>query len=112
MSNLVSIRSQLHLAIQHYQTNSMLNPVCISQPWQALYYWLRTYLLERRDVAGKSEMLRGAPNRSQAQMASSTVSNFANSSDVAASPASNSTDTSPGNQMPLSNSGNQVIILF
>lgn len=56
-------------------------------------------------------MLRGAPNRSQAQMATSTVPNFANSSDVAASPANNSSETSSGNQMPLSNSGNQVIIL-
>lgn len=32
---------------------------------QALYYWLRTYLLERRDVANKSEMSRMAIQRMQ-----------------------------------------------
>lgn len=33
--------------------------------YQALYYWLRTYLLERRDVANKSELSRMAMQRMQ-----------------------------------------------
>uniref|UniRef100_A0A7I4F837 Non-specific serine/threonine protein kinase n=1 Tax=Physcomitrium patens TaxID=3218 RepID=A0A7I4F837_PHYPA len=74
---------------------------------QALYYWLRTYLLERRDIANKPDMMRGTSNRTLAQVSSTNVSNFANSSDVAASPATNSNDTSSSIQMPLSNSGTQ-----
>lgn len=88
----------------------MLKSRCIARVWQALYYWLRTYLLERRDIANKPDMMRGTSNRTLAQVSSTNVSNFANSSDVAASPATNSNDTSSSIQMPLSNSGTQVVI--
>ncbi|KAL2624095.1 hypothetical protein R1flu_008340 [Riccia fluitans] len=39
---------------------------------QALYYWLRTYLLERRDTATKAELARGAAP-SQARQAMSAI---------------------------------------
>ncbi|KAG6555625.1 hypothetical protein Mapa_002860 [Marchantia paleacea] len=35
---------------------------------QALYYWLRTYLLERRDIATKAELARGAAAATQARV--------------------------------------------
>lgn len=37
------------------------------QYFQALYYWLRTYLLERRDVANKSELGRLALSQQRMQ---------------------------------------------
>jgi hypothetical protein len=76
---------------------------------QALYYWLRTYLLERRDIATKTDVNRGAANRVPAQMGTSAVSTFGNSSEVAPSTANTSSDTSPSMQMPLSTTGNQVL---
>lgn len=42
---------------------------------QALYYWLRTYLMERRDVATKTEMGRIAQQRMQQAMLANNAAN-------------------------------------
>ncbi len=71
---------------------------------QALYYWLRTYLLERRDIASKTELVvRGTAHRAQAQMAAAAAANSANSSDVVPTTSNNSSDATPGNSMAVVN---------
>jgi transformation/transcription domain-associated protein len=74
---------------------------------QALYYWLRTYLLERRDVASKSELGRGAVAAQQrvqqipASVASSASLNPVESNPVAShASASNLTPEVVNNQLP------------
>lgn len=55
---------------------SVLRRNCnLAMDYQALYYWLRTYLLERRDVANKSELGRMALAQQRLQQnVSSTAS--------------------------------------
>ncbi|GLJ07095.1 hypothetical protein SUGI_0058030 [Cryptomeria japonica] len=54
---------------------------------QALYYWLRTYLLERRDVANKSELVRGAAVAQQrVQQISASVASSASLNSVESNP--------------------------
>lgn len=74
---------------------------------QALYYWLRTYLLERRDVASKSELGRGAVAAQQriqqipASVATSASLNSVESNAIASHPsASNLATEVVNNQLP------------
>lgn len=62
----------MHLFIAHYVDPKLLQ---VSSPeFQALYYWLRTYLLERRDVANKSELGRIAMAQQRTQQSVSGTS--------------------------------------
>ncbi|KAK4258368.1 hypothetical protein QN277_007826 [Acacia crassicarpa] len=67
---------QLLLSLQRTEAphcKLVLLKIAIVYP-QALYYWLRTYLLERRDVANKSEIGRMAMAQQRAQQSVSGTS--------------------------------------
>jgi transformation/transcription domain-associated protein len=97
---------QLLLSLQRPEASSCKNVIlklAAVYP-QALYYWLRTYLLERRDIASKTELVvRGTAHRAQAQMAAAAAANSANSSDVVPTTSNNSSDATPGNSMAVVN---------
>ncbi|KAI4327728.1 hypothetical protein L6164_020154 [Bauhinia variegata] len=67
---------QLLLSLQRTEAphcKLVLLKIAVVYP-QALYYWLRTYLLERRDVANKSELGRMAMAQQRAQQSVSGTS--------------------------------------
>ncbi|KAJ7953120.1 Transformation/transcription domain-associated protein [Quillaja saponaria] len=67
---------QLLLSLQRTEASHcklVLLKIAIVYP-QALYYWLRTYLLERRDVANKSELSRMAMAQQRMQQSVSGIS--------------------------------------
>ncbi|KAJ7563398.1 hypothetical protein O6H91_03G108600 [Diphasiastrum complanatum] len=56
---------QLLLSLQRPEASNckaVLLKLVTHFPQQALYYWLRTYLLERRDIATKAELARSSSN--------------------------------------------------